>query len=119
LELIKGKAPIVQDHDSYIIYPKNDHTKIAQAHNSNVHHAYVTKAKASHSKHFDSHAKISQIPKKKIKNAPNEPHMSFHTFDASYVLTNKFDYVVAKYVGGLDIRSQRLVFAYQRCLLLM
>jgi hypothetical protein len=97
---LKGKTSIVQDHDSYIIYPKNDHAKIAQADNSNVHHAYVTKAKASHSRHSDSHAKIGQIPKKKIKNASNGPHMSFHTFEASYVLTNKFDNVVAKYVGA-------------------
>jgi hypothetical protein len=37
---------------------------------------------------------------KKIVNASNEHSMSFKTFDASFVLTNKSGKVVAKYVGG-------------------
>jgi hypothetical protein len=37
--------------------------------------------------------------KKKIINASNEHSISFKTFDA-FVLTNKSDKVVAKYVGG-------------------
>jgi hypothetical protein len=38
----------------------------------------------------------------KIKNpaTSNEHNVSFKTFDASYVLTNKSRKVVAKYVGG-------------------
>jgi hypothetical protein len=37
---------------------------------------------------------------KKIVNASNKHNISFKTFDASYVLTNKSGKVVAKYVGG-------------------
>jgi hypothetical protein len=44
-----------------------------------------------------THAKL---PKKKAPIASNEPNVSFKTFDASYVLTNKSVKVVAKYVGG-------------------
>jgi hypothetical protein len=40
------------------------------------------------------------MPKKKIVNASNEHDILFKTFDASNVLTNKSDKVVAKYVGG-------------------
>jgi hypothetical protein len=40
------------------------------------------------------------MPNKKIPNASNEHIVSFKTFDASYVLTNKSGKVVAKYVGG-------------------
>jgi hypothetical protein len=40
------------------------------------------------------------MPKKKIENASNEHDISFKTFDASYVLTNKLGKVVAKYVVG-------------------
>jgi hypothetical protein len=39
------------------------------------------------------------MPRKKILAASNEHNVS-KTFDASYVLTNKLDKVVAKYVGG-------------------
>jgi hypothetical protein len=37
--------------------------------------------------------------KKKIPNESNEHNISFKTFDASYVLTNKSGKVVSKYVG--------------------
>jgi hypothetical protein len=40
------------------------------------------------------------MPKKKIVDASNEHIISFKTFDASFVLTNKSDKVVTKYVGG-------------------
>jgi hypothetical protein len=43
--------------------------------------------------------------------------ISFKTFDASYVLTNKSGKIVAKYIGG-NTRDQRLVFGYPRCLFL-
>jgi hypothetical protein len=61
---------------------------------------------------------ISNFLKKKISNASNEHNISFKTFDASYVLTNKSGKVVAKYVGA-NTRVQRLVFGYPRCLFLM
>jgi hypothetical protein len=56
--------------------------------------------------------------KRKIPNASNEHNISFKTFDASYVLTNKSGKVVAKYVGA-NTRVQRLVFGYPRYLFLM
>jgi hypothetical protein len=50
---------------------------------------------ASSSRHL-THIKM---PKNKIANASNEHCISFKTFDASFVLTNKLGKVVAKYVG--------------------
>ena len=58
------------------------------------------------------------MPKKKSLVASNEPNVSFKTFDASYVLTNKSGKVVANYVGA-NTRVQRLVFGYPRFLFLM
>jgi hypothetical protein len=98
---VKGKAPMVQDREGYILYPANypEH-KIRKIHarkpHSVSHHAFMYKNEASSSRH-STHAKM---PKKKIPTAPNEHNISFKTFDASYVLTNKSDKVVAKYVGG-------------------
>jgi hypothetical protein len=46
------------------------------------------------------HSTHIKMPKKKIANASNEHSISFKTFDASFVLTNKSGKVVAKYVGG-------------------
>jgi hypothetical protein len=98
---VKGKAPMVQDREGYILYPKNypEH-KISKIHarkSHNVsHHAFMYNNKASSSRH-STHIKM---PKKKIVNASNEHNVSFKTFDASYVLTNKLGKVVAKYVGG-------------------
>jgi hypothetical protein len=51
---------------------------------------------ASSSRH-PTHIKMT---KKKIANASNGHCISFNTFDASFVLTNKSDKIVAKYVGG-------------------
>jgi hypothetical protein len=53
------------------------------------------KNEASSSRH-STHVKMH---KKKTPTASNEPNISFKTFDASYVLTNKSGKVVAKYVG--------------------
>jgi hypothetical protein len=47
-----------------------------------------------------SHSTHIKMPKRKFVNASNEHNISFKTFDASYVLTNKSGKVVAKYVGG-------------------
>jgi hypothetical protein len=98
---VKGKAPMVQDREGYILYPANypEHKirKIhARKHHTVSHHAFMYKNEASSSRH-STHIKM---PKKKIPNASNEHNISFKTFDAFYVLTNKLGKVVAKYVGG-------------------
>jgi hypothetical protein len=98
---VKGKAPMVQDRESYILYPENypEH-KIRRIHAKKSHfvshHAYIYSNEASSSRHT-THIKM---PKKKIVDASNEHSISFKTFDASFVLTNKSDKVVTKYVGG-------------------
>jgi hypothetical protein len=98
---VKGKAPMVQDREGYILYPANypEH-KIRKIHarkpHTVSHHAFMYRNEASSSRH-STHIKM---PKKKISNASNEHNISFKTFDASYVLTNKSGKVVAKYVGG-------------------
>jgi hypothetical protein len=98
---VKGKAPVVQDSEGYILYPANylEH-KIRKIHARkpyNVsHHAFMYKNEASRSRHTTQ----IKMPKNKIPNASNEHNVSFKTFDASYVLTNKSGKVVAKYVGG-------------------
>jgi hypothetical protein len=59
-----------------------------------------------------------KLPKKKSPIASNEPNVSFKTFDASYVLTNKSGKVVPNILGA-NTRAPRLVFGYLRCLFLM
>src|SRR5690242_20737171 len=96
---VKGKAPMVQDNEGYILYPANypEH-KIRKIHarksHSVCHHAFMYKNEASSSRH-STHVKL---PRKKIPTA--EHNISFKTFDASYVLTNKSGKVVAKYIRG-------------------
>jgi hypothetical protein len=51
-----------------------------------------------------------KFPKKKTPTASNEPIISFKTFDASYVLTNKLAKVIAKYVGGKHNGSKTCVW---------
>jgi hypothetical protein len=115
---VKGKAHMVQDREGYILYPENylEH-KIRRIHakksHSASHHAYIYSNKASSSRHT-THIKMP----KKIVDASNEHSISFQTFDASFVLTNKSGKVVDKYVGA-NTRVQRLVFGYPRCLFLM
>jgi hypothetical protein len=55
------------------------------------------------------HTTHVRMPKKKIVDDSNEHSILFKTFDASFVLTNKSDKVVAKYVWG-KTRVQKLVF---------
>jgi hypothetical protein len=98
---VKGKASMVHDREGYILYPKNylEHKfkKIhAKKSHSISHHSYMYNNEVSSSRHT-THIKM---PKKKIVNASNERSISFKTFDASFVLTNKSGKVVAKYVGG-------------------
>jgi hypothetical protein len=98
---VKGKDPMVQDREGYILYLANylEH-KIRKIHarkpHNVFHHAFIYKNEASSSRH-STHIKM---PKRKIPNASNEHNISFKTFDACYVLTNKSGKVVAKYVGG-------------------
>jgi hypothetical protein len=98
---VKGKAPMVQDREGYILYPENypEH-KIRKIHARKLHnvshHAYLYRNEASNSRH-STHIKML---KKRIVNASNENDISFKTFDASYVVTNKLGKVVSKYVGG-------------------
>jgi hypothetical protein len=87
---VKGKDPMVQDNEGYILYPANypEH-KIRKIHarkpHNVSHHAFMYKNEASSSRHT-THVKM---PRKKIPTASNEHNISFKTFDASYVLTNK------------------------------
>jgi hypothetical protein len=98
---VKSKAPMVQDNEGYILCPANNpEYKIRRIHarkpHNISHHAFMYKNEASRSRH-STHVKM---PKKKTPAATNESNISFKTFDASYVLTNKSGKVVAKYVGG-------------------
>jgi hypothetical protein len=98
---VKGKAPMVQDNEGYILYHVGylEH-KIRRIHSrkshSGSHHAFMYKSEVSSSRQ-STHVKL---PKRKSPIASNEPNVSFKTFDASYVLTNKSGKVVVKYVGG-------------------
>jgi 6-phosphogluconolactonase (cycloisomerase 2 family) len=74
---VKGKAPMVQDSEGYILYPANYHkNKIKKIHarkpHNVSHHAFMYKNEASSSRHT-THIKM---PKKKIPNASNE--IMFH-----------------------------------------
>jgi hypothetical protein len=98
---VKGKAPMVQEREGYILYPANypEH-KIRKIHAREPrivsHHAFMYKNVASSSRHTT----YIKMPNKKNYNTSNEHNNSFKTFDASYVLSNKSGKVVAKYVGG-------------------
>jgi hypothetical protein len=108
---VKGKAPMVQDREGYILYPPNypEH-KIRKNHarkpHTVSHHAFMYKNEASSSRHTTN----IKMPKKKIPNASNEHNISFKTFDAAYVLTNKSGKVVVKYVGGKHKSSKTCVW---------
>jgi 3D (Asp-Asp-Asp) domain-containing protein len=108
---VKGKAPMVQDNEGYILYPAGyPKHKIRKIHSrkshSGSHHAFMYKSEASSSRQ-STHVKL---PNKKTPIASNEPNVSFKTFDASYVLTNKSGKVVAKYVGGKHKGSKTCVW---------
>jgi hypothetical protein len=108
---VKGKAPMPQDNEGDILYPVGypEH-KIRRIHarksHSVSHHAYMYKNEASSSRH-STHVKM---PKKKSPIASNDHSISFKTFDAAYVLTNKSGKVVAKYVGGKHKCSKTCVW---------
>jgi hypothetical protein len=108
---VKGKAHMVQDNEGYILYPANypEH-KIRRIHarkpHNISHHVFMYKNEASSSRH-STHVKM---PKKKTPAASNEHNISFKTFDASYVLTNKLGKIVAKYVRGKHKSSKTCVW---------
>jgi hypothetical protein len=108
---VKGKAPMAQGNEGYILYPAGypEH-KIRRIHarkpHNVSHHAFMYKNEASSSRQ-STHVKL---PKKKTPTASNDSNISFKTFDASYVLTNKSGKVVAKYVGGQHKGSKTCVW---------
>jgi hypothetical protein len=108
---VKGKAPMAQDNEGYILYPTGypEH-KIRRIHakksHSVSHRAFMYKNEASSSRH-STHVKM---PKKKSPIASNDHNISFRTFDASYVLTNNLGKVVDKYVGGKHKGSKTCVW---------
>jgi hypothetical protein len=108
---VKGKAPMAQDNEGYILYPASypEH-KIRRIHTRKSyyvsHHAFMYKNETSSSRH-STHVKM---PKKKTPTASNESNISFKTLDASYVLTNKSGKVVAKYVRGKHKGSKTCVW---------
>jgi hypothetical protein len=108
---VKGKAPMAQDNEGYILYPVDylEH-KIRRIHSrkshSGSHHAFMYKSEASSSRQSTR----AKLPKKKTPITSNEPSISFKTFYASYVLTNKSGKVVVKYVGGKHKRLKTCVW---------
>jgi hypothetical protein len=111
---VKGKAPMAQNNEGYILYPANySEHKIRRIHarkpHNISHHAFMYKNEASSSMH-STHVKM---PKKKTPAASNDHNISFKTFDASYVLTNKSGKVVVKYVGGKHKSSKTCVWGTQ------
>jgi hypothetical protein len=108
---VKGKAPMAQDNEGYILYsagyPEHKIRRIySRKSHSGSHHAFMYNNEASNSRQ-STHVKLS---KKKSPIGSNEPNVSFKTFDASYVLTNKSGKVVAKYVGGKHKGSKTCVW---------
>jgi hypothetical protein len=108
---VKGKAPMPQDNEGYILYPAGyPKDKIRRIHSRKSHsgpnHAFMYKGETSSSRQ-PTHAKL---PKRKTPSASNEHSLSFKTFDASYVLTNKSGKVVAKFVGGKHKGSKTCVW---------
>jgi hypothetical protein len=108
---VKGKAPMPQDNEGYILYPVGyPESKIRRIHSRKSHsgpnHAFMYKGETSSSRQPTR----AKLPKKKTPSASNEPSISFKTFDASYVLTNKSGKVVAKFVGGKHKSSKTCVW---------
>jgi hypothetical protein len=88
---VKGKAPMVQDNEGYILYPAGyPKHKIRRIHSrkshSGSHHAFMYKSEASSSRQ-STHAKL---PKKKTPIASNEPNIHLRLLmHLMYSLTNQ------------------------------
>jgi hypothetical protein len=109
---VKGKAPMPQDNEGYILYPAGYpeyKTRRIHAKKTHSHHAFIYKNEAFISRR-STHVKM---PKKKTPIASNGHNVSFKTFDASYVLTNKLGKVVAKYVGAKHKGSKTCVWVHK------
>jgi hypothetical protein len=109
--LVKGKAPMPQDNEVYILYPASyPESKIRRIHSRKSHsgpnHAFMYKGETSSSRQSTR----AKLPRKKTPIASNDHNISFKTFHASYVLTNKSGKVVAKYVGGKHKGSKTCVW---------
>jgi hypothetical protein len=77
-------------------YPERKIRKIHfRKSHSGPNHAFVYKGETSSSRQSTR----AKLPKKKTPTASSNHNISFKTFDASYVLTNKLGKIVAKYVG--------------------
>jgi hypothetical protein len=108
---VKGKAPMPQDNEGYILYPAGyPESKIRRIHSRKSHsgpnHAFMYKGETSSSRQPTR----AKFPKKKTPTTSNDHSISFKTFDASYVLTNKSGKVVAKYIGGKHKSSKTCVW---------
>jgi hypothetical protein len=108
---VKGKAPMPQDNEGYILYPVGyPESKIRRIHSRKSHsgpnHAFMYKGETSSSRQPTR----AKLPKKKTPSASNDHSISFKTFEASYVLTNKSSKIVAKYVGGKHKGSKTYVW---------
>jgi hypothetical protein len=108
---VKGKAPMPQDNEGYILYPVGyPESKIRRIHfrksHSGPNHAFIYKGETSSSRQSTR----AKLPKKKTPTASNDHDILFKTFDASYVLTNKSGKIVAKYVGGKHKGSKTCVW---------
>jgi hypothetical protein len=108
---VKGKAPMPQDNEGYILYPAGyPESKIRRIHSRKSHsgpnHAFMYKGETSSSRQSTR----AKLPKKKTPIASNDSNIAFKTFDASYILTNKSGKVVAKYVGGKHKGSRTCVW---------
>jgi hypothetical protein len=105
---------MAQDNEGYILYPTGypEH-KIRRIHARKSHfvshHAFIYKNEASSPRHSTR----VKMPKNKSPTTSNEPNVSFKTFDASYVLTNKSGKIVAKYVEGKHKGSKTLCLGTQ------
>jgi hypothetical protein len=100
-----------QDNEGYILYPAGyPESKIRRIHSRKSHsgpnHAFMYKGETSSSRQPIR----AKLPKKKTPSASNDHDISFKTFDASYVLTNKSGKVVAKYDGGKHKGSKTCVW---------
>jgi hypothetical protein len=112
---VKDKATMAQDNEGYILYPAGYLSiKLGEFILGSL-ILFLIMLLCIRMRHLV----LGILPMlKKSLFASNEPNVSFKTFDASYVLTNKSGKVVAKYVGA-NTRAPRLVFGYPRCLFLM
>jgi hypothetical protein len=113
---VRGKTHMPQDNEGYILYPAGyPEDKIRRIHSRKSHsgpnHAFMYKGETSSSRQ-PTHAKL---PKKKTPSASNDHDISFKTFNASYILTNKSGKVVAKYVGGKHKGSKTCLGTQSSC----